>query len=169
MKVFVEEQRFKKWILLAVMVIPIASGIIPLILGENNIPTFESEGFWGLTITITVILLVLILMLSIRLRTKINEQGVYYQFFPNHFNEKFVSWYDIDKCYLKKLTSYKKYGRYGYKRCFFGSNKGITMNLGGDYGIQLELENGKNIFIGTKKHLEVERILATYKPKINNK
>ena len=104
-KVFVEQQRFKRWILISVMVIPLVGGIVPLILAENDVPEFNSDGFWGLTITFTTIAFVFLLILSVRLRTKINEQGIYYQFFPNQFSEKFIPWNNIESCYLKKSKS----------------------------------------------------------------
>lgn len=166
MKVFVEEQRFKRWILISVMVIPIVAGIVPLILAENNIPEFKSEGFWGLTITFITVVLVFILILSMRLRTKINEQGIYYQYFPNHFSERFVPWNEITNCYIKKSkTGIFGSGGYGYRRCFFGKSKGVIMNLGGKYGVQLEMKNGKQILIGTQKQNDVEKVLETYKEK----
>ncbi len=166
MKVFVEEQRFKRWILISVMVIPIVAGIIPLAIDTKEIPELYSDGFWGLTITFVTVILVFIFILSIRLRTKINEQGVYYQYFPNHFSEKFISWYDINKCSTRKskLRSFGS-GGYGYRRCFFGKNKGLVMNLGGKYGIQLEMKNGKRLLIGTQKISEVKKVLETYKEK----
>ena len=99
MKVFVEEQRFKRWVLIAVMVIPLVGGIVPLILAENDIPKFNSEGFWGLTITFTTIAIVFLLILSVRLRTKINEQGIYPNFSktPTHRTWRSVS-FDVSLC-----------------------------------------------------------------------
>ncbi len=165
MKVFVEEQRFKRWILISVMVIPLVGGIIPLILAENDIPEFNSDGFWGLTITFITISLVFLLILSVRLRTKINEQGVYYRFIPNNFSEKFIPWDKIDKCYIKNSKSgIFGSGGYGYRMCFFGK-RGLVMNLGGQFGIQLELKSGKRILIGTQKDQEAESVLKTYQSK----
>ena len=166
MKVFVEEQRFKRWILISVMVILIVAVIIPLVIDNEEIPELYSDGFWGLTITFVIVIAVFIFILSIRLQTKINEQGVYYQFFPNQLSEKFISWYDIDKCYIRK-SKFGNFGTggYGYRRCFFGKSKGVVMNLGGKYGIQLELKNGKNILIGTQKESDAKKVLETYKNK----
>ena len=166
MKVFVEEQKFKRWILLAVMVVPIVTGIIPIILQENDIPNFESDGFWGLMITGFIIVAVFIFILSIKLTTKINEQGIYYQYFPNHFSEKFIAWNDVSECYLKEMKFFGIRKGYGYRRCFFGKNKGVVMNLGGKFGLQLELKNGKKINIGTQRKEEVIRVLETYNYKL---
>lgn len=166
MKVFVEEQRFKRWILLVVMVVPIVGGIVPLILAENNIPEFNSEGFWGLTITFITISLVFLLILSIRLKTKINEQGIYYQYFPIHFSQKFIPWQDLKEYYVIKYNSLTQFGGYGFRRSFF-RNKGTAMNVGGKYGIQLILKNGKKILIGTQNVSDATNVLKTYQSKLN--
>ena len=76
MKVFVEEQHIKRWVLASLMVIPLVGGIVPLILEENGISTFESDGFWGLIIMAVSIVIAFMLLLSIKLKTKINEQGI---------------------------------------------------------------------------------------------
>lgn len=123
MKVFVEEQRFKKWILAGIMIVPLAGGLIPLLLGKEEIPEFNSEAFWGLSITFIIVLAVMGLLLSIKLSTKINEQGIYYQFFPIHFSEKFIAWTSIEQCYITKYNSLSKFGGYGYRVCMFGKKK----------------------------------------------
>lgn len=165
MKVFVEEQRFKRWILLAVLIIPIVSGIIPVLLAKNNIATFDNESFWGLTITFIGIVLVFLFIWSIRLHTKIDEQGIYYQYFPIHFSQKFFAWRDLSDCQVIKYNSLARFGGYGFRRSFF-KNKGIAMNVGGDFGFQLHLKNGKKILIGTQKEQEAKIVLETYLSKI---
>lgn len=169
MKVFIEEQRFKKWFLLPLLAIPFLGILIPFLMKKEKDLMADSETFWGITITLLIILAVIIFIVSIHLKTKIDEQGIHYQFFPIHFSEKFISWIDIDKCYLKKYNSIRDFGGYGYRIKPFGRNKGKAINVGGKHGIQLELENGKQLLIGTQKQQEVELILKTYKHKINGK
>jgi len=163
MKVFVEEQRFKKWIIASLIILPLVGGIIPLILVENDFPTFNSEGFWGLVILSIIVLLVLMLLLSIKLSTKINEQGIYYQYFPIHLTQKFISWQAIESYYLTKNYPFNKFGGYGGYKVSLFKNKGTTMNVGGKYGIQLILKNGKKILLGTQNTTGAENILKTYK------
>ena len=164
MKVFVEEQRFKRWILLAVLVIPILGGIIPIVFVKNSIATIDEESFWGLTITFIVIILVFLLILSIRLHTKISEQGIYYQYFPIHFSQKFIPWKELKGCTVIKYNSFTKFGGYGFRRSLF-KNNGIAMNVGGKFGVQLILKNGKRILIGTQKEQEAIAVLETYQSK----
>lgn len=168
MKVFTEEQRFNKWILVLISIMPIIGGIVPILLSEDDALNSNSDGYWGLIIVVCTMTFVTVLMLSIKLSTKINEQGVYYQFFPNQWNEKFTAWTDLEQCYLTEQNSLSKYGGYGYRRCFWGKNKGTALNVGGKYGIQLILKNGKRILIGTQKKEDVQRVLETYATKIKN-
>ena len=146
------------------MVVPLVVGIVPLILAEKGIPTFESDGYWSLIIMGMSIAVAFIFLLSIKLSTKINEQGVYYQYFPNNFSEKHISWSDIEQCYIKKHNSIRTFGGYGYRRCFY-PKKGLSINIGGKFGIQLILKNGKKILIGTQNVKDVKRTLETYKTK----
>lgn len=161
MKVFIEEQQFKKWILLSLAILPIAGGAVPFILAQNEIPGFNSAGFWSIVLLLTAEAIALILLFSIKLRTKINEQGIYYQYFPNHFNERYISWHNIKECYLYKYKSTRKFGSHGYKKCYFGK-KGLVMSIRGKYGIQIILKNEKKILIGTQKIEDAKRILSTY-------
>lgn len=167
MKIFVEEQKFKRWIILSILTVPLIIGISLLFIKEENIPEFNSEDFWGLTITFLIVGIVLLMILSIRLQTKINEQGIYYQFFPIHLVRKFIPWQDISECYLLKYNSLTQYGGYGYRIGLF-KNKGIAMNVGGEYGIQLVLKTGKKILIGTQNKNDAKRILITYKSKLTS-
>jgi len=165
MKVFVEEQKFSRWIILSIMMIPLIAGIVPLFIKDKNIPELNSEGFWGLTITFAIVGLVLLLILSISLKTKIDERGIHYQYFPFHFRQKFISWDELNECYVHKYNSFTEYGGYGY-RISFSKKKGTALNVGGKYGIQLVLKSGKRLLIGTQKEQEVESVLKTYQSKL---
>ena len=166
MKVFSEEQRFKKWILLPMVALPIIGMIVIFMQKNKGTSALDSEAFWGITISLSVLFAVMVFILSINLKTKINEQGVFYQFFPIHFGEKLIAWNEIDKCYIKKYNSIKDFGGYGYRIKPFGKMKGKAINVGGNCGIQLEFKNGKNLLIGTQKEVDVKRVLETYKNKI---
>ncbi len=166
MKVFVEEQRFSRWIFLSILMIPILAGVIPLLTKNKDFPKMYSDGFWGLAITFITVSFALSLILSIKLKTKIDELGIHYKFFPFHINEKFISWDNLKKCYLTKYNSLTQYGGYGY-RISFSKKKGTALNVGGNYGIQLELKSGKRLLIGTQKQQEIEAVLKTYQTKLS--
>lgn len=165
MKVFVEEQRFKNWVLLSLMITPLVGILVPIIMSKE-VPTFNSAEFWSLTLVSFSVVLVFLLILSIKLSTKINEQGIFYRFFPNQCKERFIPWVDIDQCYVTKYNSLRKFGGFGYRKCFWGKNKGLALNVGGKFGIQLVLKSGKKIMIGTQNKVDVTRVLETYSSKI---
>lgn len=164
MKVFVEEQKFSRWIILAIMLIPLIAGIASLFIEDKESLGLNQEGVLGLTFTFSIVALVLLFILSIQLKTKIDEQGIYYQFFPIHFSQKFISWGDLKSCEVIKYNSLTQYGGYGYRISFF-KNKGTAINIGGDHGIQLVMKSGKRLLIGTQKQEDAKTVLQAYKSK----
>lgn len=168
MKVFVEEQRFKNWVLIILMITPIVGILVPILTSKEEFPAFNTPKFWSLVMVSFSVVLVFLLILSIKLSTKINEQGVFYRFYPNQCKENFIPWNRIQQCHVTKYNSLIKFGGYGYRRCFWGKNKGLALNVGGKYGIQLVLENGKKILIGTQNENDAKRVLETYQSKINS-
>ena len=166
MKVFIEEQNFKKWWLLIIIIISFIGALFPFIYMREEISEIESEAFLGMIIIFITFFLTFGLIYSIKLTIKINEQGLYYKYFPIHFSEKFIPWNEIETCEVRKYSSFSEYGGYGYKKQFFGKNKGTAMNTGGNIGIQLKLKNGNKLLIGTEKQQEVESVLKTYKNRL---
>lgn len=166
MKVFVEEQRFNQWWLYLLLAIPLISLVLPFIFNSDDYLNGDKETLTGITISLVVMVIVTLLILSIRLRTKIDENGIYYQFYPINFNEKFIPWSDISKCYVRKYNPLTEYGGWGY-RSGFGRGKGKALNIRGSQGIQLELKNGKKLLLGTQKEELVKRTLESYKYKFN--
>jgi hypothetical protein len=166
MKVFIEEQRFTQWWLYIIMIIPLFVVIFPFIFNHEEMNN-NKEAILGISISLLIMIAIIGLVLFIRLKTKIDEQGIYYQFFPLNFNQKFISWNDISKCYVRKYKPILEYGGWGIKsRIFFRNSNGVAYNIKGNIGLQLKLKNGKKILIGTQKMNEVERVLLTYKHKI---
>ena len=166
MKVFVEEQRFNQWWLYLLLAIPLISLVTPFIYNFDDYVNGDKETLMGITISLVTVLIAILLILSIRLRTKIDENGIYYQFYPINFNEKFISWSDISKCYVRKYKPLIEYGGWGY-RSGIGRRRGRALNIRGNQGIQLELKNGKKLLLGTQKEQLVKRTLESYKYKFN--
>ena len=165
MKVFVEEQRFNQWWLYVILAIPFLTLVIPYIVNVDRYVNSDQESLISVFISLIILSIVVILILLIRLKTKIDENGIYYQFYPINFNEKFIPWSDISKCYIRKYRPLTEYGGWGYKTSPFG--RGRVLNIKGNMGIQLEFNNGKKLLLGTQKQNEVEKVLLTYKYKVD--
>ncbi|WP_181374569.1 hypothetical protein [Polaribacter aquimarinus] len=161
MKVLKEEQRFTQpWLFLILGIsIMVPIGIILKEFYKENSNVSLNE-------VIFIIMLILICTIPIfffKLKTRIDENGIHYQFFPFHFSFKTISWKEIKNAHVRNYDPIGEYGGWGLKGGFpFNKKKGKAINVKGDIGIQLELQNNKKILIGTQKEIEAKQVLKTY-------
>lgn len=166
MKVFIEEQRFNQWWLIVVLVIPFFAMLVPFLFQKEEINN-DKETINSIFTILIILITAIGLILSIKLKTRIDEYGIKFRFFPFHFSNKSINWNEIKKVYVRKYNPILEYGGWGLKGGrLWNKSKGVAYNVKGDIGIQLELKNGKKILIGTQKGSDVERILQTYTNKI---
>ncbi len=159
MKVFYEEQRFNQWWIYLIFIMAIAgSGI-----GFYNqwIGVENEEGVVALSLAVIVTLLSAMLIFSIKLKTKIDDQGVHYQFVPFHSNFKLFSWKEIKTCHIRKYNPVLEYGGWGFRTGFL-RNRGSAYNIKGNQGIQIELKTGKKILLGTQQSSLANQVISKY-------
>jgi hypothetical protein len=164
MKVFIEEQRFTQlWLIILI----IFSSLVPIGVVISEYQKDKKSFSLEMVLLIgLVILLPLGIIFLFKLSTKIDEQGIYYQFFPFHFSLKKIGWNEISKAYVRTYDPIGEYGGWGLKGGILFSKKGKAINVSGDIGIQLELKNGKKLLIGTQKESEAKSVLETYQDKL---
>ena len=117
--------------------------------------------------TLLGILASALLIFIFKLTTRIDENGIHYQFFPFQFKLKLISWNEITRAYVRIYDPVGEYGGWGLKGGW-SKSKGKAINVSGDIGIQLELKTGKKLLIGTQKKEEATKVLQTYQLKINS-
>jgi hypothetical protein len=105
----------------------------------------------GLLLTLSVTILFLVL----RLETTIRVNGIYVRFFPFHQASRYYSWDTIRQLYVRQYNPIGEFGGWGIRG--FGKNR--AFNVSGNTGIQLVLQNGSRILIGTNKGNEAARVL----------
>jgi hypothetical protein len=165
MKVYLEEQKFNRPLVI------IGLSITFIVVGISNYNDLESIYRSSLSTKIVslsgliIILLVGLLFLKLKLKTRVDEKGIYYKYFPFHLSYKIITWESISKCYMRKYDGISEFGGWGIKFSF-RKNKGKSFTTKGNIGLQIELKNGKKILIGTQKKEELERVLKTYQHKI---
>lgn len=163
MRIFTEEQRFvQTWliVLLAVsVVVPIAI-ILKEFTKEDSTMSINE-----VVLTVFFILLCTAPIFLFKLKTRIDEKGIHYCFFPIHRSFKTIEWPEIELAFVRKYNPISEYGGWGLKGGFSRKN-GKAINVSGDIGIQLKLKNSKKLLIGTQKEYEAKRVLETYKDKI---
>ena len=157
MKVFIENQRFNQWWIHLIILIPMFSIVLPLLLNTEKI--FSNKDLSNILIPLVIIILVYSFILSVKLKTRIDEKGIHYQFFPIRLKLKFVPWNDLDECYCRSYRPLSKFGGY--------STNGKALNIRGKWGVQLVFNNGKKLLLGTQKPEDIKRILETYRNKLS--
>ena len=167
MRIFTEEQRFRQtWLIVMMLLCGLFS--IGIIINEYLKQT-NTMSLVELFVIITIISMAAVLIFLLKLKTRIDEKGIHYKFFPFHLKFKTVHWQDISNIYTRKYDAISEYGGWGIKGSFFWKkNKSIAINVSGDIGIQLELNTGKKLLIGTKKQNDIESIIKTYKSKLKS-
>lgn len=165
MKIFIEEQKFTQplvFILLAITFIITGFSIYKEwdILVTGNI----SEKLGALS-GLIIVLLVTFLFTILKLKTRIDEKGINYQFFPFHLKSRLISWKEIEKCYIRKYNALTEYRGWGIKVNMTWQN-GKAYTTKGNQGLQLKLTNGKKILIGTQQKEELQRTLNLYQNKM---
>ena len=161
MRIFKEEQRFTQSWLIVLMCV---SFIVPitLIIQQYTKPnsTMSLQQLLSSSIAIAASGLFIFIF---KLKTRIDEKGIHYQFFPFHFSLKTILWQDITKAYVRTYDPIGEFGGWGLKGgAFWNSGKGKAINVKGDIGIQLLLKNGKKLLIGTQKENQAQQILQKY-------
>ena len=168
MKVFKEIQRFNQWWLILFGLITV------IIIGFSFVYEYKDSGnnlsndqLISMIISGSLMVIVFLLIGFIRLKTKIDENGITYQFSPFHFTPTVIPWSDLSKCYIRKyspLTEYGGWGIRGLQRKGFWDfgNKGMAYNIKGDMGIQLEFKDGGKLLIGTQDPDKAKKTIHTY-------
>jgi len=166
MKVFNEEQRFTQTWLVVLLVVSITAPIILTIKGyikENTLMTTNE-----FVLKLGLILVAASAIFFFKLKTRIDEIGIHYHFFPLYFSMKLISWNEISKVGIRTYYPISEFGGWGLRGgFFFNKGKGRAINVSGNIGIQLVLKNGEKLLIGTQKKNEAIRALETYKNKVS--
>ncbi|WP_313672883.1 hypothetical protein [Sphingobacterium multivorum] len=147
---YTESQSFFSWLLcLVLLTVSVASFSVHWqeILRLDFVPLFQLPGFW-----INLVLWVLFGIL--RLKTNIREDGIEVYFFPFNFYRKRALWTDIRAVEVRKYNPIGEFGGWGLRRGW----KGQAFSARGNMGLQLTLETGKVLLIGTQNPVEIEQL-----------
>lgn len=104
-----------------------------------------------------VFFLFAILFWFARLRTLIDQTGIYVTFNPFLFRNKHWTWGEIKRAYIREYKPLQEYGGWGLR---YTLRNGRAYNIKGKTGLQLELNNGKKILIGTQQKEEMTKVLT---------
>ncbi|APU69190.1 hypothetical protein [Christiangramia flava] len=158
MRVFKEEQSFRKWWMFAVLLVNLAVVLSPFFLHD-----FADAGMnKGLFFALAIMAIVYLFIFSSSLHTRIDAGGIKTWFTPFNLFRKDLKWSEIDGIYLRKYNALTEYGGIGVR----GLGKSQSYNIGGNTGIQIEYTQSKKLLIGTRKPSEAQSVLNYYQNKI---
>lgn len=107
----------------------------------------------GVFIPLTIGLLIWIF----RLRTEVRSDGLYIRCIPFHSRPRRFEPRDLAESYVRRYRPILEYGGWGIR---YGL-KGRAYNVSGNHGVQLVLNDGKRILIGSSRPAELEAAIHT--------
>ena len=107
------------------------------------------------------LLLVFFFLMSIKLKTRINETGIYYQFYPFQFKETKINWHEVTDIYMRHYNPLMEYGGWGIRRGSKKRGSALITSASSNIGLQLQFYDGKLLLIGTAKPDEMQVIMDT--------
>lgn len=103
------------------------------------------------------------LWFSLHIITEITSTTIKAGLMPLFFFNKTIQWTEVKTCYLRDYNLFKEFGSPGMRT---RGKYGLAMDLNdigyiakGTKGLQLELKNGKKIFVSTTKPDELKKFL----------
>jgi hypothetical protein len=134
---------------------------LQLVLGQpwGDQPMSDS----GLILTSCLTLVVMagiIYFITLNRITLVIDEGEISVTFRPYFHEPKVYRKDqIQKAYIRKYKPIFEYGGWGIR---IGFNKNKVYNLSGRWGLQLVLDDGKKLLIGTRQHEALEKAIEKF-------
>ncbi|MBA3985881.1 MAG: hypothetical protein H0X63_04750 [Flavobacteriales bacterium] len=162
MNIFTEEQKFNQIWLKILLVFILVFTCIPLIIFINlEDAETNKEVFWILVFTnVLFVCLFLFLVAVLKLQTRIDNHGIHYGFYPIRKTLKTIPWREIKTSEVVTYSPLGDYGGWGYRISF---RKGRALNVKGNKGIKIELQNNKKLLIGTQKPEAAKDAIIYYK------
>jgi len=142
MRIFKENQRFRQWWLIIVLITIVLASALPLF-SEISLNEVKLKSL----IAPVISLLVLVLVFILNLETRINSKGISAGFEPLPFLRRKYNWDEIQECFVRTYAPVSEYGGWGIRG--FGRAKAYTVS--GNKGIQIITKTNERFLIGTDK------------------
>ncbi|MFF5380334.1 hypothetical protein [Pedobacter suwonensis] len=162
---FEEQQHLKLWWLYLLVSVD-AIIVLSIVLFDKGGISFTDlkavyfAPLWAVILPFAIIYLIQQNVLTLR----INEEGIYYRYFPFKARLKHLKWDEIAKAHITKYDAFGDYGGYGVKiRLWFKFDDKAYILNDKDRGLQLEFKNGKKLLFSSNRIDEMELFLINLK------
>lgn len=109
----------------------------------------------GIIIGPLILLAVLLLMYCSKLITEVRVDGVYIRYVPFHRSYRCFLFSEIQSWEPRTYSPIGEYGGWGIRWGRGGGIDNLAYNVSGNQGVQLVLNNGRRILIGSQKPQEL--------------
>ncbi|WP_421876068.1 hypothetical protein [Marinoscillum sp.] len=139
-----------------------------LIRGEQWGNTPMSDTALIITALISFIILGAVqwLLSSMTLLIEIDQNNLYYSYFPFVRSKRTLTKKDLTSLEVRKYKPILEYGGWGYRISF---NNGKALNIKGNWGLQLVLQNGDKLLLGTQKAEALKEAINTLQQNWNER
>jgi hypothetical protein len=158
--VFEEKQRMRQWWILLLTFGVVAFSTYALVyqlvtgtgLGTNPPP------LWFMISVEVALLLMLFAIWRLELEVRMDAAGIHYKFWP-FFGWRHRLWTELQSVEVRQYKPLLEYGGWGLRLGI----KGWAYNIAGNQGIQLVLQDGDKLLLGTQKPEEAAAVIARFK------
>lgn len=149
--VFHEEQQFRQWWLIALLVGSFLFTAVIILIAGNSLYKSGATSFKGLLTGAVIILGSMIifdsLFLGSKMITEVRDSSITVRAWPITKLQRVIPMDQVAKCEARTYDPIGEYGGWGIR---FGS-QGKAYNMSGNRGAQLELKSGERVLIGSLK------------------
>jgi Family of unknown function (DUF6141) len=164
--IYREVQKFRQWWIMMILLLSLGIwlwGIVQQLVYKipfGNHPITDL----GLILIGIIVLIPVLVFLWIKMITEIRTDGLYYKMYPLMGFKKIAA-SEIKDWEVKEYSPLKEFGGWGIR---FSAKKGggKAINVKGKHGLQLELNSGKKILIGSQ---DPEKIKAAMQKLLSSK
>lgn len=107
-----------------------------------------------------ILALIVIMLFLFGLYTRVDEHGISYRFYPFQGKYHTFSWTGIKDAFIKTYKPISDFGGWGWRQSLKANATAFTMY--GNTGIEIILDNGKRILIGTQQPEELAANVKKY-------
>jgi hypothetical protein len=157
-RIFKEEQSYLgTWLMYLVLMLEIPTLILVSVLELNDETSDKTEGIIAIASAFCVMALIMGLIFSIRLKTRIDEKGIHYRYFP------FIRWRLIEKGTIRQVAVVSfnpltDHGGWGIK----GNKTTKAFTVIGNHGLSIDVGEKKKVLIGTQKAKELREFIENW-------
>jgi hypothetical protein len=154
---FREVQRFGLWIRLF-FVASMLIGVVIMVYAKATSGAPNEPSILVAAALAFLLLGLAALFFVVRLETEVRRDGLYFRFFPIHIRYKKLGAANLVDSYARHYRPIREYGGWGIRCGFKG---GRAYNVKGNRGVQLVLDDGRRLLIGSQKPHELAEAITS--------